>query len=126
MKINRCHRFLALLAAVPLSAVAGEPDADISMYKPTPPPAYEAGRGLITLEGPSGMFINPTSATIPKGYSTIQYCMFLPNQNTDVIGNGFYGAFGITDWFEVGAIGKYIDTPSGGNPGGAGPSRGCA
>ena len=90
------------------------------MYEPTPP-AYEAGRGLITLEGPSGMFINPTSATIPKGFSTIQYCMFLPNQNTDVIGNGLYGAYGVTDWFEVGAIGKYIDVPGGGDPSGVGP-----
>ena len=90
------------------------------MYKPTPP-VYEAGRGLITLEGPSGMFINPTSATLPAGYSTVQYCMFLPNQNNDVTGNGFYGAYGITDFLEVGAIGKYIDTGGPSNPGGAGP-----
>jgi len=90
------------------------------MYKPTPA-AYEAGRGLITLEGPSGMFINPTSATLGAGSATLQYCMFLPNQNTDVIGNGILAAYGVTDAFEVGAIGKYIDLPGGSDLAGAGP-----
>ena len=28
-------------------------------------PQYEGGRGLLTLQGPSGMFINPTSGTLP-------------------------------------------------------------
>ncbi len=72
-------------------------------------PPYEAGRGLITLEGPSGMFINPTSATLPRGAFTLQYCVFFPNSDTEVVGHGALMAYGITDWLELGAIGNYID-----------------
>ena len=70
---------------------------------------YEAGRGLITLEGPSGMFINPTSATLPKGTFTAQYCIFFPDRSDRVLGHGFLGAYGITDSIEVGILGNYID-----------------
>lgn len=69
---------------------------------------YEAGRGLITLEGPSGMFINPTSATLPKGAFTWQYCLFFPNTDSETIAQGSMASFGITDWLEVGAVGNYI------------------
>ena len=121
MKLTRYTKVLSLLLplSIPLTAMSGEQD-DISMYKPTPP-VYEAGRGLITLEGPSGMFINPTSATLPAGSVTLQYCMFLPDQNTDTIGNGFLGAYGFTDSFEAGVIGKYVDPANGGGIGGVGP-----
>lgn len=70
---------------------------------------YEAGRGLITLEGPSGMFINPTSATLPQRGATLQYCFFLPNNETDVVGHGLMGAYGITDELEVGLFGNLVD-----------------
>ena len=70
---------------------------------------YEGGRGLLTLEGPSGLFINPTSGTLPKNYSTIQYCLLFPNNENDVVAHGLLGAYGITDELEVGAQGNYID-----------------
>jgi len=116
---------VVLLSLAMASAASAGTFDDIALSK-VPVPAvedalYESGRGLITLEGPSGMFINPTSATLNAGYSTLQYCMFLPNRNTDVIGNGFFGAYGVTDWFEVGAIGKYIDPEGASGFGGAGP-----
>ena len=34
-------------------------------------PIARESRGLITLEGPSGMFINPTSATLPDRKSVV-------------------------------------------------------
>jgi len=68
---------LAGIACLPLipAAFAGQETAEKEVVAPAP---YEAGRGLITLEGPSGMFINPTSATLPKGAYTAQYCLFFP------------------------------------------------
>jgi hypothetical protein len=82
---------------------------------------YEGGRGLITLEGPSGMFINPTSGTIPEKASTIQYCVFFPNNKSDVVGHGLMGAYGVTDELEVGLIGTYVDRDKGSSLNGGGP-----
>jgi hypothetical protein len=76
---------------------------------------YEGGKGLLTLEGPSGMFINPTSATMPAGYSTLQYCVFFPNNETDVVGHGLMGSYGITDALEIGAAGNYVDLRAAGD-----------
>jgi hypothetical protein len=70
---------------------------------------YEGGRGLLTLEGPTGMFINPTSATLPQDYGTLQYCIIFPNNENDVIGHGLLGSYGVTDDLELGAHGNYID-----------------
>jgi hypothetical protein len=80
-----------------------------------PPAPYEANRGLITLEGPTGLFINPTSATLPKGAFTAQYCFFLPDHDfKDAIGHGFLLSYGVTDWLEFGGIGNIVqDTPLG-------------
>ncbi len=94
-----------------VSAHAGTQVSDKKTMLPDVP--YEAGRGLITLEGPSGMFINPTSATLPKGAYTAQYCLFFPNQDTDVVGHGLMASYGITDWLEVGAVGNLIDLNAG-------------
>lgn len=71
--------------------------------------SYEGGRGLITLEGPSGMFINPTSGTLPEGHGTVQYAIFLPDNNTDVVGHGISASYGITDYGEIGVTGNFID-----------------
>jgi hypothetical protein len=96
-----------LLAAAP--AFAGQASASGKMSKePEPMEQYEAGRGLITLEGPSGMFINPTSATLPKGAYTFQYCLLFPNTDSEIIGQGIMTSFGITDWLEIGGLGNYI------------------
>ena len=91
-------------------AFAGQSSSDGKVSKePVVMEQYEAGRGLITLEGPSGMFINPTSATLPKGAYTFQYCIFFPNTDSETIGNGVMTSYGVTDWLEVGAIGNYIN-----------------
>ena len=70
---------------------------------------YEGGRGLITLDGPSGLFINPTSGTLPDRAFTVQYCVFFPENRTDVFGNGLLAAYGVTDEFEFGGIATILD-----------------
>ena len=83
---------------------------------------YEGGRGLITLEGPSGLFINPTSATLPKDAYTAQYCVFFPDNQSSLVGHGIYAGFGATDDLEMGAIANVIDLPdSSSHLEGAGP-----
>jgi hypothetical protein len=82
---------------------------------------YEGGRGLITLEGPSGMFINPTSGTLPEKAYTLQYCVFFPDNKNEVVGHGLFGGYGVTDRLEVGGIGNYIDIDAGDNLSAGGP-----
>lgn len=88
---------------------------------------YEGGRGLITLEGPAGMFINPTSGTIPEGYATVQYCVFFPNEDGDLfdstpaIGHGAIAAYGVADNLELGVQGNLIDPDSGDSVTAVGP-----
>lgn len=104
---------IASLILITGTARAGEP---VIQDKTIPPPEeehYHASRGLITLQGPSGMFINPTSATLPQGKFTMQYCLFFPNRDTDVVGHGTLLAYGITDWLEIGAVGNLIDLNAG-------------
>ena len=108
-KVILVHTIAACIAVA--SAHAGAAVSDKKSVIPEAP--YEAGRGLITLEGPSGMFINPTSATLPKNAYTAQYCIFFPNQDTDVVGHGMMASYGITDWLEVGAQGNLIDLNAG-------------
>jgi hypothetical protein len=104
----------AALASVALlfsthQARAGKETVDSKITKnPEPIEQYEAGRGLITLEGPSGMFINPTSATLPRGAYTLQYCVLFVNSDTETVGQGLMTSYGITDWLELGAVGNYI------------------
>lgn len=75
--------------------------------------AYTGGRGLITFEGAAGMFINPTSGTLPKGQLTPQYCILVFEQHdTTVVWHQAMVAFGVTDWLEVGAIGVIEDFDS--------------
>lgn len=83
--------------------------------------AYEAGRGLLTLQGPSGMFINPTSATLPQGKFTLQYCNFYPENHTDVVAHGWMASYGITDWLEIGALANVVNVPVDTNLGVGGP-----
>jgi hypothetical protein len=74
-------------------------------------PYYRGGRGLITLQGMSGMFLNPTSGTLNQGQLTIQYCIFFNDYSTDVIGHGLMIDYGITDWLNIGAFGTLADVP---------------
>jgi len=107
-----------------VGATAGE---DVSYHAPPlevpalEPEQYEAGRGLITLEGPSGLFINPTSATLPENTFTLQYCVFTPNNDGSVIGHGGLAAYGVTDWLEIGATANYISLEGAGDLENAGP-----
>src|SRR6266436_2008907 len=50
-------------------------------------PVARESRGLITLEGPSGMFLNPTSATLPQGVFSWGYCIVFTNQDTNILGH---------------------------------------
>jgi len=73
---------------------------------------YVGGRGLITEELATGMFINPTSGTLPQYQGTVQYCalIFKVADNT-VVGHGAIATFGVTDWLEVGGGGLLADLP---------------
>ena len=117
---------LFLLPFLAASVPAGEVSTAISSGKAPPavvpeePPPYEAGRGLLTMEGPSGLFMNPTSATLPQGAFTAQYCFFLPENDSSPWAHGYMAAYGITDWAELGVIGLYVDQP-GSDPFATGP-----
>lgn len=99
---------ILLSAFAVASAHAGTAVSD-SKKNVVPESQYEAGRGLLTLQGPSGMFINPTSATLPKGAFTAQYCLFFPKDSTAIVGHGWMASYGITDWLELGAISNLVD-----------------
>ncbi len=119
---------IAVVAALGSSSATAQ-EAPASYGKDTVPPSgpapsgiYEGGRGLITLEGPTGLFINPTSGTMPGGAATLQYCFLLPtNDFSEVMGHGALLAFGITDFLEVGAIANYVDFDAGDDPSAVGP-----
>jgi hypothetical protein len=68
------------------------------------PVAVRESRGMITLEGPSGMFLNPTSATLPEGAFAFGYCIVLTNQETDILGHSLYLSYGVRDWLELGVV----------------------
>ncbi len=84
---------------------------------------YEGGRGLITLEGVSGMFLNPTSGTLGQGQFTAQYCAAVLRQNNDEeIQHTAMFSYGLTDWLEVGAFFRISDLDnSSTNVGAGGP-----
>ncbi|MFT5497544.1 MAG: hypothetical protein ACI9TH_002951 [Kiritimatiellia bacterium] len=84
-------------SAVPFLCLAADEDG-----------VYEGGRGLISLEGPTGLFINPTSGTLPADMGTAQYCIFFPENETDVLGHGLIGAYGVSDSIEIGAQATYL------------------
>lgn len=118
----------SLTAVAAITSAYGGPSSTMEMMPTVEPQiemsdGFEAGRGLLTLEGPTGLFINPTSATLPRNTFTLQYCFFLPDNNSDVVGHGLLAAYGVTDWLELGAYGNYIDLNAGANDEltGAGP-----
>jgi hypothetical protein len=67
-------------------------------------PVARESRGLITLEGPSGMFLNPTSATLPQGAFAFGYCIVLTNQDIDILGHSMFLSYGVRDWLELGVV----------------------
>lgn len=108
----------ALLAGEPVT-VSGKEITTTTADVP-----YEANRGLVTLRGPSGMFINPTSATLPANTFTIQYCFLAPDFDFNgSLAHGTLLSYGVTDWLEVGALTIFLtDSPlTGGTDFAAGP-----
>src|SRR5215204_4899285 len=89
--------FGSVLFAFPSLARAGREviATDYGKNPVAPEAPYEAGRGLLTLEGPTGMFINPTSATLPQGAYTAQYCTLFPNTDDEIVGHGWMASYGI-------------------------------
>lgn len=111
MKTNTLLKIGALaLAALSLQVQAGEVAVSAKAPVMVPEEAYVGGRGLLTIQGPSGLFINPTSGTMPAGAFTAQYCFFLPNnESSPVMGHGALASYGVTDWLEVGGVFSAID-----------------
>lgn len=73
---------------------------------------YVGGRGLITDELLTGMFINPTSGTLRQYQLDAEYCVLIFHNNGDtVVGHGAIVNFGVTDWLEVGVSGLFVDLP---------------
>lgn len=111
---RRVNAATAALAFIAAAAALSEAIAGEVAYQPpiTAEDIYNGGRGLITLTGPTGLFINPTSGTIGEGGATAQYCFFLPAGSTfDPSGHGWIGSYGITDEFEIGFISLYVNGP---------------
>jgi hypothetical protein len=81
-------------------------------------PTARESRGLITLEGPSGMFINPTSATLPQNEFILNYCVLFFDTATSVVGHGILLSYGVRDWLEIGFVGNLLDVNSPGPPSG--------
>jgi len=84
---------------------------DVNLEPVVEVPTARESRGLITLEGPSGMFINPTSATLPQGRIILNYCVFVPTlpEGVGLVGHGILLSYGVRDWLEVGFIGNLLD-----------------
>jgi hypothetical protein len=117
---------LSALAAAALSIPAQAGEVTLSAKNPPPPPLpiedYIGGRGLLTIQGPTGLFINPTSGTMPAGAFTAQYCFFLPNNDADpVMAHGALLSYGVTDWLEVGGLFGAKDVDGGGDLFSGGP-----
>jgi hypothetical protein len=118
MKTNTLLKFGALaFAALSLQVQAGEVTASSKDVVTTPivEEDYVGGRGLLTIEGPTGLFINPTSGTMPAGAFTAQYCFFLPNWSASdpLMAHGARLSFGVTDWLEVGGLFSALDIDKG-------------
>jgi hypothetical protein len=76
---------------------------------------YEGGRGLLTTQGPSGLFLNPTSGTMPAHAFALEYCFWTANNQSTGIQHQVMAAYGITDWLELGGLFTGLDVPSPGS-----------
>jgi hypothetical protein len=106
-----------LISMLTLSAAAAGPaaadDAPTVEFKnsaPAAPELYEGGRGLLTIQGPAGLYINPTSGTIPAHTFDLEYCFWTANNAFfSGVQQGAMAAYGVTDWLETGAIFTTLD-----------------
>lgn len=72
--------------------------------------------GNITLEGPTGLFLNPTSTGLEAGEFIAQYCVAILEVNdNNLIGHNAIASYGFTDWLEVGTILNVVDLDDAGN-----------
>jgi len=87
--------------------------------------SQSSGHGNITLEGPTGMFLNPTSGIARSKELIVQYCAaILEAGNDNIIGHNAIVSYGFMDRFELGMVGQILDldnagddtTRSGGGP----------
>ena len=122
--------FVFLAGAGTLPAVAADNDSE---------PIVIGGHGNITVEGPTGLFLNPTSGILAEGELIIQYCAAIleDGENNNFIGHNAILSYGVTDWLELGAFGVSVDrskvgsgggggaTPCGPGAGGPGPGPGA-
>lgn len=98
---------LDIVVAQAITTTPGRPAAKVD--EPAP---YVGGRGLITEELATGMFINPTSGTLGQYQATLQYCALIFHVNHETgVGHGAIAGFGVTDWLEIGAGGLLLDLP---------------
>jgi hypothetical protein len=95
-------------ASETLSDSKDSPSVEIAPQSPTVEIVRES-RGNITLEGPSGMFLNPTSATVPQGVWSAGFCSILTNQDTDILGYSMFASYGVRDWLELGVVANMFD-----------------
>jgi hypothetical protein len=87
----------------------GEPIVEI-------PVTARESRGLVTAEGPSGMFLNPTSATLPQGRFAFAWCSVLTNRDTDILEHHMFFSYGVRDWLELGFVGDLANVDTDGGP----------
>ncbi len=110
----------ALSATVGVAGTTAASESKNIITEPEGPsaqfPTTRESRGLITLEGPAGMFINPTSATLPQNEFVLNYCVLFSNRDTDVVGHGILLSYGVRDWLELGFVGNLLDINSPGPP----------
>ena len=95
-----------LTSLIPGTATAADFWGDLDNEAGTVDSAYVGGRGIITVEGPTGLFINPTSGTAPKGQMTVQACtvVFENPDGSTLAAYGGVASYAIYDWLEVGAV----------------------
>jgi hypothetical protein len=108
-KVSSACLFAAIGAAMsPAMSFAGSEQVIESPVVEVPTIARES-RGLVTSEGPSGMFLNPTTATLHEGVWAFAYCSVLTNQETDILGNHMFVSYGVRDWLELGVVASMIN-----------------
>jgi hypothetical protein len=74
-----------------------------------------ATRGVITLDGVPGLFLNPTSGTLQKGEVSFQACISSQDWLGDrVWWKGMFGAYGVSDRLELGFSHAGLDNRSDG------------
>lgn len=105
--------FICLGLQIPESESGAKPErtrghSNITLEKNT--------HGNITVEGPTGMFLNPTSTGLDAKEFIAQYCVAILEVNdNNLVGHNAIASYGFTDWFELGAMLVVVDLDDAGN-----------